>query len=73
MTNIIQMRLLPDGEGVRAIALRRMFVGPLQWAPGGAPSPQAQTIVPKRWGERITFGYPLWLPPYSSGALPPHT
>ncbi len=73
MTNIIQMRLLPDGEGVRAIALRRMFVGPVQWAPGGAPSPQAQTIVPKRWGERITFGYPLWLPPYSSGALPPHT
>ncbi len=73
LTNIIDMRLLPDAQGVRAIALRRMFVGAVGWAPGGAPPSQSSNVTPVRWGERVTLGYPLWLPPYARGALPPRS
>lgn len=73
LANVEGMRLLPDSEGLRAIALRRLFVGPLKWVRGSAPGPTADGISSRRWGERLTFGYPCWLPPYPCQKLPPHS
>ena len=73
LANVEGMRLLPDSEGLRAIALRRLFVGPVKWVRGSAPGPTTHGISPRRWGERFTFGYPCWLPPYPCQELPPHS
>jgi hypothetical protein len=71
--NVYDMRLLPDGEGTRAIALRREFSGPVQWAQWDKPNPFAAQGEPLRWGERLRLGYPCWLPPYPCQALPPRS
>jgi hypothetical protein len=71
LASINGIRILPDSDGVRVIALRREFVGPVAWVQGKAPSPQAYQIAPRRWGEHVTFGYPCWLPPYPCDHLSP--
>jgi hypothetical protein len=65
LPNITMMRAfpLPSEPGLRLIAVRRDFVGPVSWALGpGLPVP-ADAPPQQRWAERIGFGYPCWLPP----------
>jgi len=73
LANIYDMRMLPDGEGSRAVALRREFSGPVQWVQGGKPNPFAAQGRPLRWGERLTLGYPCWLPPFPCQVLRPRS
>jgi hypothetical protein len=73
VVSVTGMRVLPDGEGLRALALRREFVGPVRWTQDNAPDADAYHRVPRRWGERVTFGYPCWMPPYPCRTLPPHS
>ena len=65
MTNINDMRVLPTPTGLRLIGLRRDFVGPVRWLADHSP---AGPLIPhqmERYGTRIEFGYPCWLPPYA--------
>jgi len=66
LQNVTVMRAfpLPGGDGVRLIGLRRDLQGDVRWAEGhGLPMP-ANPLPQQRWAEKISFGYPCWLPPH---------
>jgi hypothetical protein len=56
--NIFDLRLVPFGEGIRAIGLRRDFVLPVRDAPGLDRGPARPLAA------RLGFGWFCWLPPY---------
>lgn len=56
--NILDLRLVPFADGVRAIGLRRDFVLPLLAAPGLDLGPARPLAA------RLGFGWFCWLPPY---------
>ena len=64
MTNVADMRGMPDASGLRVIALRRPFAGAVRFVDSHA----ARAIEPgpplRRWAARVGLGYPCWLPPY---------
>jgi hypothetical protein len=65
--NITTTRIFPTptGDGVRIIGIRRDLVGPVAWTPDPDKQiPDAPAPPQRRWGEKITIGYPCWLPPY---------
>jgi hypothetical protein len=64
LRNIVSMRLIPLPQGLGAMALRREFDGPTGWAPGAAPPGVPENAAPALFAERVTVGWPCFLPPY---------
>lgn len=54
---------LPEGAGVRLIAVRRDFVGTVTWAPGHELPMLDDQPPQSHWAEQIGFGFPCWLAP----------
>ncbi len=69
--NVINMRVLPDSQGVRVISLSRPLVGTMTWQ-NTAGLGTATMTKPTAWGLRIGFGWPCWLPRYSCDRMQPH-
>jgi hypothetical protein len=59
--NVFRMRVYPAADGLRAIALRRPFIGPVSWLPGHAPDGPDE-ISSTAWAIGVAFGWPCWLP-----------
>ncbi len=68
--NIVDFRLMPDGQGLRLLALARPLRGMLTIL-SGDPRTRPGTVPPVRWRGRLGLGWPCWLPPYACDALPP--
>lgn len=69
--NVYDMRVLPDDQGVRAIALRRAFAGPMTWVALNPFGESATADMKARWRSKVTVGFPCWLPPYPCQHLGP--
>jgi hypothetical protein len=61
MENVYDMRAVPVPGGLRIFALRRDFVGPVQWVPGHAPPDAATEKPPVYWDTAFRLGLPCWL------------
>lgn len=68
MRNHDDMHLIPERDRLRVVALRRLFDGPVRWI--AAPPGVDPKIMPRRYRERVTLGWPCALPPYPCGATP---
>jgi len=68
LPNIANMRLVRLPDGIRAIALRRLFEGTPTWVPGAAPPGLPPGLPPRLYAERVTIGWPGFLPPYPKSA-----
>jgi hypothetical protein len=72
LANIPDMRVIAGEGGVRVLALRRDFSGPVAWVNHEALPDQVSIQAPLRWKEHWQLGWPCWLPPYACRArLPP--
>jgi hypothetical protein len=71
MTNVEAVRGLPDVSGLRVIALRRPFEGAVRFLDSEATRAIEPGPPLRRWGARVSFGYPCWLPPYPCRRLAP--
>jgi hypothetical protein len=65
MENIYQMRVLPTPDGMRLIALRRDFLGPVTWIAGHSPAGPLKPEHEIGYAIQTTIGWPCWLPPYA--------
>jgi hypothetical protein len=61
IVNVYRMRVFPVPGSLRAVALRRPFVGAVSWVPDHAPT-GAEGIAPTGWKIGLGFGWPCWLP-----------
>ena len=68
LENIRDMRVVLYPRGVRVIALRRDFAGPVEWLPGEAPPGFEGTAPSARWADSIRLAWP---PRWLSRASPP--
>ena len=77
LMNLRQMRAFPIPGGMRVVAMRRSFFGPVAWQAGHAPADTAMAQPARRSGIGFTLGRPCWLPfmrcrfDVSRGLLPP--